>query len=154
MPERKRAPLIGLCEATKRYGAENVTFVRPQYVPVGCCEWCGRLIENSRRKQFCSEECSLKFGMATSSVYYANQGSRGGYGNHILRRDNYTCQRCGEFHGKQNEHGVLLPTTDGELEIHHIVRVCDGGSDAPGNLTTLCKKCHKEIHNAAAGKGE
>lgn len=142
----KRKPLIPLSEAQKKYGTDNTTFIRPQYVEDGHCQWCGKLITVKRRKSFCSKECSHAFNIATSPVYYANQGSRGGYANHILRRDNYTCQKCGKFHGLINKHGIKLPTTDGKLEIHHKQQVQYGGDDSPDNLTTLCKECHKDVH--------
>lgn len=142
-----RNPLINLYTAQQTYGGVGITtFPRPRYVSEGYCEWCGKEITNKRRTSCCSKECSLKFNIATSPVYYANQGSRGGYGNHILRRDNYTCQVCGELHAPANEYGTHLPTTDGGLEIHHIEYVCNGGDDSPNNLTTLCKDCHKTIH--------
>lgn len=142
----KRKPLIGLCEATKLYGADNVTFIRPRYVPEGSCEWCGSPIENKRRKSCCCEECTRQFLWATSSVMYANSGSAGGYRNHMFRRDNYTCQKCGEFHAEINKYGIPLPTTDGELDLHHKIPVSQGGTDAPDNLVTWCRKCHKEWH--------
>jgi len=143
---RNRLPLITLSTAQKIYGTDNTTFLRPQYIEDGFCQWCGKQIIEKRRKTCCSKECSKNFNIATSPVYYANVGSRGGYANHILRRDNYTCQKCNEFHGCINEHGIKLPTTDGELEIHHINQVQYGGDDAPDNLITVCKICHKKIH--------
>jgi len=142
---RNRRPLISLTEAQKLWGTECTTFIRPQYVMDGVCLWCGKQVIGKRKKLFCSNECSLNFNRSTSSVYYSS-GSRGGYANHILRRDNYTCQRCKDFHGFINEHGIKLPTTDGKLEIHHILPVQFGGDDSPTNLITVCKKCHKEIH--------
>jgi len=139
----QRKPLIGLCEATRLYGADTVTFCRPRYVPDGMCEWCGKPINNKRRTSCCCKECNDKFLDWTSTVRYCNSGSRGGYANHILRRDNYTCQECGEFHALYNANGIPMPTSDGALEIHHIVAVRDGGDDSPQNLITLCKDCHK-----------
>jgi 5-methylcytosine-specific restriction protein A len=144
MMREKRRPLIGLCEATQLYGASRVTFIRPRYVPDGICEWCGKPITKKRRKSCCCKECTTNFLIATSTLYYANSGSRGGYANHILRRDNYTCQECGEFHAEYNENGIPMPTSDGRLEIHHIVAVRDGGDDSPQNLVTLCKVCHQK----------
>lgn len=141
-----RKPLTNLSTAQKLWGVYETTFIRPQYVDDGCCEWCGKKITEKRRKSFCSKECSTLFNLSTSSLYYANQGSRGGYGNHILRRDNYSCQICGEFHGVINEHGIPLPTTDGKLQIHHKIYVCNGGTDEPSNLITVCEYCHHEIH--------
>ena len=35
---------------------------------------------------------------------------------------------------------------DGNLNVHHIKPVSEGGGDEPENLITLCKNCHKEIH--------
>ena len=141
-----RKPLINLSTAQKLYGVEKTTFQRPRYVPDGYCEWCGSPIDNKRRTSCCCKKCTDKFNIATSSVYYANSGSRGGYANHILRRDNYTCQTCGAFHALINENGIPLPTTDGELEVHHKEYVCNGGTDDPDNLSTECKDCHKDIH--------
>lgn len=144
-----RKPLISLCKASKLYGAEATTFKRPRYVPEGVCEWCGSPLPNKRRKSCCSEECNRKFLNATCAVMYVNTGSAGGYRNHIMRRDNYTCQMCGTPHYEINENGIPLPTTDGYLDVHHKIRVVDGGTDAPDNLITLCRDCHKKIH----GKG-
>ena len=142
----KRKPLISLNQAQKLYGVEKTTFIRPRYMPDGACEWCGSPLLNKRRKSCCCEECTRKFLIATSSIMYANTGSAGGYRNHILRRDDYTCQKCGELHRKINENGIPLPTTDGELDVHHIIPVSEGGTDAPDNLITWCRKCHKEWH--------
>jgi 5-methylcytosine-specific restriction endonuclease McrA len=38
---------------------------------------------------------------------------------------------------------VYLP--DG-LDVHHLVRVADGGTDEEYNLITLCHKCHLGRH--------
>ena len=151
-----REPFPSVSKAQKLYGTEKTTFIRPQYVEDGHCQWCGKLITEKRKKSFCSKECSHKFNVATYSLFYANQGSRGGYANHILRRDNYTCQKCGESHAVINEYGIKLPTGDGELEIHHKLPVQYGGDNSPDNLITLCKKCHldahREINNELRGK--
>lgn len=141
-----RRPLISLTEAVKLYGADKVCFPRPRFAPEGRCEWCGGEITSKRRSSCCCKEHSEAFNIATSPVYYANQGSVGGYRGHILRRDNFSCQKCGELHVKYSPYDVPLPTTDGELDVHHKIRVADGGDDSPENLVTLCRKCHKEIH--------
>lgn len=140
-----RKPLLPLHRAQQLYGIEKTTFPRPRYVPEGACEWCGSPLPK-RRKSCCCEECTLNFYNATCAVMYANTGSAGGYRNHIFRRDNYTCQKCGTFHGLINENGIPLPTTDGLLDIHHKDPVSQGGTDNPDNLTTWCRYCHKEWH--------
>ena len=63
-----------------------------------------------------------------------------------MHRDNYTCQICGEFHALINVYGITVPTTDGMLDVHHIIPVSEGGDDSPKNLITLCRNCHKKIH--------
>jgi hypothetical protein len=49
----------------------------------------------------------------------------------VLKRDNYTCQICGD---KRN------------LEAHHIIPRSRGGTNLVKNGITLCKDCHKAVH--------
>ena len=145
MERTARPRLIPLHKAQELYGVDKTTFVRPRYAPEGACEWCGSPL-TGRKKSFCSKDCSIKFGIETSPIYYANSGSAGGYRNHIFRRDNYTCQKCGANHWIINENGIPLPTTDGELDLHHIKLVSCGGTDSPDNLITWCRDCHRKWH--------
>lgn len=55
---------------------------------------------------------------------------------YVLKRDNYTCRCCGR-------HGDGI-----KLHVHHLETRQTGGN-APDNLITLCKDCHKAYH---AGK--
>lgn len=136
-----RKPLPGLLEAIRRYGEENVNFSPPKYVQPGYCRWCGKKIENKRRTSFCCDECSREY----NNLTVWGRG-RNAYSYKILCRDNFTCQDCGEFHAFQNEHSVCIPIDDGQLEVHHIKPVSEGGGDEPSNLITLCKNCHQERH--------
>lgn len=52
---------------------------------------------------------------------------------YVLFRDNHTCQYC---KGKSK---------DNVLEVHHLESRKIGGN-APNNLITLCKTCHKKYH--------
>jgi len=54
----------------------------------------------------------------------------------VLRRDNYTCQKC--------------DATDTELHCHHYegIEVNPIESADADNCITLCKDCHNEIHKA------
>lgn len=141
----KRRPLIGICEATKLYGAERVSFSTPRYEKENQCPWCGKDVNNKRRR-FCSEDCSRWY----QNFTVWGRG-RGAYSYRILCRDNFTCQDCGSYHGVINEHGMAIPTSDGELEVHHIKHVADGGTDEPENLITLCAECHLKRHEKRAG---
>lgn len=35
----------------------------------------------------------------------------------------------------------------GQLQVHHIVSIKDGGSNDESNVDTLCYWCHREYHN-------
>ena len=51
-------------------------------------------------------------------------------------RDGYKCRACGR---SKHKDGV-------KLEVHHIIRKADGGTDVPENVVTLCEDCHKDHH--------
>lgn len=57
---------------------------------------------------------------------------------HILSRDNATCQHCGVDIVEEN--GV-------KAHYDHIIPVSKGGPDEPWNLQILCDKCNLEKHN-------
>ena len=50
----------------------------------------------------------------------------------VLRRDNFTCQKC----GATVQDGV-------KLEVDHIIPVSKGGKTNMNNLQTLCNRCNK-----------
>lgn len=133
-----RKPLIGLCEAYKRYGYKAVE--RPSFVKKGYCQWCGKKIRGNRRKSFCCKECSDTYHRL---VTWGR--TRSAYSNNIVWRDNLTCCDCGMFLAFKNEHGVYVPWAVG-TEVHHIIPVSQGGEDNPNNLITLCHSCHLKRH--------
>jgi len=57
-----------------------------------------------------------------------------------FNRDNYTCQHCKKHVGT--------------LNAHHIIYRSKGGADTLDNLITLCKKCHKDLHDGLLTKFE
>jgi 5-methylcytosine-specific restriction endonuclease McrA len=52
----------------------------------------------------------------------------------ILDRDGWRCQKCG---------------CSKNLDVHHIRRRSALGDDAETNLITLCRECHKILHDLA-----
>jgi len=52
----------------------------------------------------------------------------------VLKRDNYTCVKCGKSPGK--DHTI-------ELEIDHIIPISKNGSNEVENLQTLCHECNQ-----------
>ena len=72
-----------------------------------------------------------------SGAEYQN-GEQKGFWNvreYVLHRDGHTCQAC---KGKSK---------DKILNVHHVARRTDGGTDKPDNLITLCETCHKAYHD-------
>ena len=67
------------------------------------------------------------------------QGTLAGWENlkaYAKWRDGYKCRVCGK---SKHKDGV-------KLEVHHIRRKADGGTDTPDNVVTLCEDCHKAHH--------
>ena len=68
------------------------------------------------------------------------QGTLAGWENlkaYAKYRDGYKCRACGN---SKHKDGV-------RLEVHHIIRKADGGTDVPENVVTLCHDCHDAHHN-------
>ncbi|MEA3342336.1 MAG: HNH endonuclease signature motif containing protein, partial [Chloroflexota bacterium] len=54
----------------------------------------------------------------------------------VLKRDNYTCQKCG------------ATTETAQLHVHHIIPYTQNKMQAndPDSCITFCKECHKKVH--------
>ena len=68
------------------------------------------------------------------------QGALAGWENlkaYAKWRDGYKCRVCGASSRKD-------PNV--KLEVHHIIRRADGGTDTPDNVVTLCHDCHEAHH--------
>ena len=67
------------------------------------------------------------------------KGTLAGWENlkaYAKHRDGYKCRVCGKSKHKDGA----------RLEVHHIIRKADGGTDVPENVVTLCEECHKAHH--------
>jgi 5-methylcytosine-specific restriction protein A len=51
------------------------------------------------------------------------------------------CETCGEDN-----------ITEGATEVHHVIPLGDGGSNATDNLQSLCKSCHSRIKGQEKGQ--
>jgi hypothetical protein len=58
----------------------------------------------------------------------------------VLRRDNYTCAKCGWSYRDWNQ------SDPRHLELHHMKEHVKGGENTEENLITVCTICHDEIH--------
>lgn len=54
----------------------------------------------------------------------------------ILKRDNYTCQKCGKYFGPENSSQLIVHHKDGQGRNKNIKNNDDN------NLTTECRACH------------
>lgn len=59
----------------------------------------------------------------------------------VLERANGICERCGAP-------APFMRASDGTpyLEVHHKVRLADGGEDTIENTIAVCPNCHRELH--------
>ncbi len=107
--------------------------------PVNCyCNKCGNPMHKSAYQlkmgegRFCSIECKKiwQTGLynGESPAHYYSLPTWRKIRLTILKRDSYTCKRCGLI-SKSNH-------------VNHIFLRQLGGSDNPDNLETLCKVCH------------
>jgi len=120
------------------------------------CKYCGRWMiptitqvtnrlrgikENDRCYIYCSEECKQEcptYGQKLHPKGFKHASSR--EVNPVLRqivlkRDNYTCQKCGKFENVRLHCHHIIPHVNSPLE-----------TNDPDNCITLCKNCHKKVH--------
>lgn len=102
------------------------------------CAYCGKpfhvspsAFQNGEGK-YCSNRCRgldhrIDLNRETNGHWYDRRTWRE-IRELILKRDNYTCTKCG--------------ATDKQLHVHHLIRRKARGGENPENLTTLCRTCH------------
>lgn len=108
----------------------------------GHCINCGKdLSFDARRSSWCCSQCEKQ--------YYKEVWRKYDY-KRILKRDNFTCLKCGRIEQKRQDFRnfkqwtVYLKSMDFHLEVDHIRPIALGGSKYhSSNLWTLCNKCHK-----------
>ncbi|WP_244382756.1 HNH endonuclease, partial [Burkholderia pseudomallei] len=58
----------------------------------------------------------------------------------VLERANGTCEACGQPAPFIGADGFPF------LEVHHLRRLADDGSDTPTNAVAVCPNCHRRLH--------
>ena len=117
------------------------------------CEECGSPFEDiryriERGRRYCSHGCASKAkdeGRTTLQRKFREKEKNVGWARNVMKRDDFTCQQCGE--------------RDGNLQVHHVVPVAEiiqlvEGGDVTthplfadiGNGQTLCEQCHSQRH--------
>jgi 5-methylcytosine-specific restriction protein A len=59
----------------------------------------------------------------------------------VLRKAKGKCEGCTSHAPFKKDDGSLF------LEVHHVVRLADGGRDMVDNAVALCPNCHRELHH-------
>ncbi|MEZ9857371.1 HNH endonuclease [Vibrio splendidus] len=73
----------------------------------------------------------------TSTTTYKRSGKVKGW---VIRRANAHCELCGDRAPFDKEDGTPF------LEVHHLTRLKDNGSDTVENCAALCPNCHRALH--------
>lgn len=108
------------------------------------CKWCGKELPAGRRS-FCKDSCSRNYSKATfTKRTLATLPYR------IACRDRFFCQISGVDLAQYNRHGVRIPTSNGELAIHHLIYVSQNGTDHQQNLLTVSAEVHRAYHSGDA----
>jgi 5-methylcytosine-specific restriction endonuclease McrA len=64
---------------------------------------------------------------------------------HVMRRDGYRCARCGSQDGVSVHHKGGIVNSAWAAKVGH--------SNDPGNIVTICHKCHDKVHDEARAEG-
>lgn len=72
-------------------------------------------------------------------------GSCGHYHGWIKKPQNITARATSTTGLKPGLYCVLCLATDA-LEVHHIIEIAEGGTNAQDNRMTLCQACHALVH--------
>lgn len=138
------------------------------------CDMCGEQVVGGRLSAgltTCSIKCTIKKWDFRHDYVVTKEREQKGkrpprfweiIKRECFRRDNYTCQGCGKTRNELNElmeeqclEDIIdepRKKTDFTLNAHHITPIVEGGDNTPGNLITLCGKCHKKEHSAGANR--
>lgn len=72
----------------------------------------------------------------TTTQYYTSPGVKAW----VLKLANEKCELC------KGKAPFITNQDIGYFELHHVVRLADGGSDTVENTVALCPNCHREMH--------
>ncbi|MUK70323.1 HNH endonuclease [Aliivibrio fischeri] len=75
--------------------------------------------------------------LETTTKVYQRSGKIKGW---VLRRAGKYCELCKQEAPFKKENGSYY------LEVHHLLRLKDGGSDTVENCAALCPNCHRKLH--------
>jgi len=138
-----------------REQVKSITTIFPQ-TQQGCCRVCKEECPG-RRRTYCSENCK-KIANATQKFFLWKTLRK-----KVLKRDNWTCQECGENkqdkidHFKEEKPDLVErmgePDFDHKFHADHIKPVSKGGKVFDmDNLQVLCEDCNLSKSDKYNGK--
>ena len=111
------------------------------------CEICGKEFQShSAKSLYCSDSCRrqaslIRYNGLERIMQRQTQASSRKV--NIAIQYNCKCAICGwSIPSKIGYHR----THQGGCEVHHIIPVCEGGTEDQDNLILLCPNCHKMAH--------
>jgi hypothetical protein len=125
-------------------GENHNRYNKEEYV----CDYCGNDLERTPSHAqgehiFCDPDCSSNWvsenRRGEDHPLYEGGGTEGftkGERKKIFRRDNFTCQDCGDDSGGNLNAHHIVPSSESEEQRHDIE-----------NGITLCIDCHSQRHN-------
>lgn len=132
---------LSIREYRINFGSEPPSASLDLRVTPGTCKWCGESLTGSR-KAFCSDRCSRAYTKATF-----RKRTIAALPYRIACRDNFFCRATGEDLAITNKHGVRIPASNGQLDVHHLIFVSQSGTDHESNLITLNRDVHHDYHS-------
>lgn len=113
------------------------------------CKLCGKPIPESRTSpntKYCSLHCQRRAGLTKDvRTKIIERGRRKSKLNRNLLQAYGGCAICG-WSIPSWKPGYERHEPSYGCHVHHIINVCDGGSEESHNLILLCPNCHKMAH--------
>lgn len=91
------------------------------------CPECHKKFMTTRKQRYCSVQCRT----SRKRLQQKRRHLRNSINQIILSVFNHQCTICG---------------CEEDLYIHHIIPLAKGGRNHIGNVTCLCKNCHRNTH--------
>ena len=79
----------------------------------------------------------------TSTVTTTRHNRNPAVSEWVLNQSDGVCESCGKIAPFCKDDGSPF------LEVHHLKRLADGGSDTVSNTVAICPNCHRELHYGA-----
>jgi len=149
-------------ECNNKWLSENATGPRSNLWNGGnetvSCSWCGKSFERKPshvgNRNFCSQDCHGKW-QSENNTGDNNPAWTGGANYYLAIRkliDNKTWEESREICRERHDYecalcGIHQSELERKLDVHHIIPLLSGGTNAQYNLLPLCQNCHGPVES-------